>query len=246
MRKLSLGLLTILGSTWTYFAYAQNAKETIEKRRIEKAIELGSGDFTITDKIITTDDIGVGGTPSGAFTREVYIGDPSSAGVTVENTTGPAQKYTFGIRSSKEFALYDDTAAAYRLLVETDGDVIVNENMVVLGNVLDGSGNQFNIEPVGTIKQSILSEAQFQSQSGTDWVAMKGQAVAGSTICLTYSICTLPDARNRFLRNSDAADTNLRGLVADTTTKNGLALTGAVASEFLKNLFLASGNVQIE
>jgi hypothetical protein len=82
---------------------------------------------------------------------------------------------------------------------------------------------------LGSIQQSILTEAQFQSMMGTGWVAMKGQSIAGSLLDKTFGISTLPDARSRFLRNSDAADTNLRGLVADTTKKNGLALTGNVA-----------------
>lgn len=145
MKKLNIGLLALatLGLAWV--AYGQTARETVEKRRIERAVELGTGDF------------------------------------------------------------------------------VVDSTMV------DGSGNQYTIEAVGSIKQSILTEAQFQAQAGTDWVAMKGQSVAGSVICVTYSLCTLPDARNRFLRNSDAADTSLRGLVSDSTAKNGLDLTGDVA-----------------
>ena len=102
--------------------------------------------------------------------------------------------------------------------IEVDGVTLKDGNVESKSNYV-----------VGSIQQSILTEAQFQAQIGTDWVAMKGQAVAGSAICVTYSICTLPDARNRFLRNSDAADTNLRGLVTDTTAKNGLVLTGAIS-----------------
>ena len=102
--------------------------------------------------------------------------------------------------------------------IEVDGVTLKDGNVESKSNYV-----------VGSIQQSILTEAQFQAQIGTEWVAMKGQAVAGSTICVTYSICTLPDARNRFLRNSDAADTNLRGLISDTTAKNGLVLTGAIS-----------------
>jgi hypothetical protein len=54
MKKISIGLLTIICLAWAYIAYAQTSKETIEKRRIEKAIELGSGDFAVTDNLNVT------------------------------------------------------------------------------------------------------------------------------------------------------------------------------------------------
>lgn len=95
---------------------------------------------------------------------------------------------------------------------------------------------------LGSIQQSILTEAQFQSMMGTGWVAMKGQSIAGSLLDKAFGISTLPDARSRFLRNSDAADTNLMVLVADTTKKNGLALAGAISggSASLSNNTVAS------
>ena len=81
---------------------------------------------------------------------------------------------------------------------------------------------------VGSIQQSILTEAQFQGQMGTDWVAMKGQALgsqgsSGYKICDDYAICTLPDATSLFLRNSDASSALGLAKVDDTTAKNGLS-----------------------
>lgn len=74
---------------------------------------------------------------------------------------------------------------------------------------------------VGSVQQSILTEAQFQTQMGTDWVKLKGQSIAGSKLCTQYSICTLPNAEGRFLRDS-VSDAGLRTTVNDTTAKNGL------------------------
>ena len=83
---------------------------------------------------------------------------------------------------------------------------------------------------VGSIQQSILTEAQFQAQMSTDWVAMKGQAVAGSKICTEYSICTLPDATNLFLRSSDASSALALAKVDDTTAVNTLATSSSTVT----------------
>lgn len=60
---------------------------------------------------------------------------------------------------------------------------------------------------IGDIKQSLLTQAQFQSQFGDCWVSMEGQNISGSDFSALTSIVTLPDARGRFLRTlgGDAA-----------------------------------------
>lgn len=78
------------------------------------------------------------------------------------------------------------------------------------------------IAGIGSIQQSILTEAQFQSQMGTEWVKMRGQSVTGSRLCNEFSICTLPSAEGRFLRDS-VSDAGLRTTPNDTTAKNGLS-----------------------
>lgn len=74
---------------------------------------------------------------------------------------------------------------------------------------------------IGDTKQSILSETQFQSIHGPEWVKMRGQVITTSRLCVKFSICTLPNAEGRFLRDS-VADAGLRSIPDDTTAKNGL------------------------
>jgi hypothetical protein len=75
---------------------------------------------------------------------------------------------------------------------------------------------------IGDTKQSILSETQFQSIHGPEWVKMRNQVITSSRLCKKFSICQLPNAEGRFLRDS-VADAGLRSTPNDTTAKNGLA-----------------------
>jgi hypothetical protein len=131
-----------------------------------------------------------------------------------------------------------------RIITKPGGTSLVSVKLSV-----DPNETSSNVFAIGEIQQSILTEAQFQAQMGTGWVQMKGQPIAGSKLCTEYSLCTLPDARNRFLRNSDGSDTNLRGTVDDTTAKNGLGLTwegtagsGSSSLSWTSTTFLTSGN----
>ena len=74
---------------------------------------------------------------------------------------------------------------------------------------------------VGAVQQSILSEAQFQAQNGSGWVKMRGQAIASSRLCVKFTICALPNAEGRFLRDS-VADAGIRTTVNDSTAVNTL------------------------
>jgi hypothetical protein len=55
MRKTSIGLLTLIGFFVAYIAYAQTTRETLEKRKIENYISVGSGDFSIDDGVVVND-----------------------------------------------------------------------------------------------------------------------------------------------------------------------------------------------
>lgn len=65
-------------------------------------------------------------------------------------------------------------------------------------------------EQVGDVKQSVLTEAQFQSLHGASWVLMDGRSVAGSDLDTEFGVSTLPDARGVFLRgkNNGRSDGN--------------------------------------
>jgi hypothetical protein len=59
---------------------------------------------------------------------------------------------------------------------------------------------------IGSVKQSMLDEATFQSIHGTGWVLMDGRDVTGSdydTIVFGGIGGNIPDARGQFLRGKD-------------------------------------------
>lgn len=60
-----------------------------------------------------------------------------------------------------------------------------------------------NLGQVGDVKQSILTEAQFQSIHGSAWTLMDGKSVVGSQYETVTGNSTLPDARGQFLRGKN-------------------------------------------
>jgi hypothetical protein len=62
---------------------------------------------------------------------------------------------------------------------------------------------QGDLNPVGMIVQSMLTEAQFQALNGTSWVLMDGRSVTGSTYSTVTGSNTIPDARGMVLRGKN-------------------------------------------
>lgn len=56
---------------------------------------------------------------------------------------------------------------------------------------------------LGEIKHSVLTEEQFQSRRGTQWVIMKGQDISGSGLATLLGITNLPDMRGKYPRMLD-------------------------------------------
>lgn len=54
--------------------------------------------------------------------------------------------------------------------------------------------------PLGSIVQTIVSEAKFRNANGPGWVEMKGQDILDSRLCKELKVCTLPNAEGTFLR----------------------------------------------
>lgn len=89
---------------------------------------------------------------------------------------------------------------------------------------------------VGSIQQSLLTEAQFQTEMGTEWVLMDGQSIAGSKLASIIGD-NLPDATTNgaFLRceggNAQSLAATIAGTVqAEATAKNGLANSASSVS----------------
>ncbi len=75
---------------------------------------------------------------------------------------------------------------------------------------------------LGEVKQSILSEAQFQARRGTSWVIMAGQDITGSDYHTTYSVSTLPNMLGKFPRvwtNAGSVDSG-RAIGSDQVNAN--------------------------
>lgn len=106
--------------------------------------------------------------------------------------------------------------------------------------------SQGDLNPVGMIVQSMLTEAQFQALNGTSWVLMDGRSVAGSSYATVTGSATIPDARGMVLRGRNDGGSAL-GTRADgkqnpdgnltlgsdqahATAKNGLSATAAASS----------------
>lgn len=101
-------------------------------------------------------------------------------------------------------------------------------------------------EPVGTVKESILTESQFQSMAGNGWVLADGRslnvssypdlfaAIAGTYAGNGYYFggaganFNIPDMRNRYSRMSGTY--TLGSCQTGATKKNGLSISGGVAS----------------
>ena len=64
---------------------------------------------------------------------------------------------------------------------------------------------------VGDVKSSMLTEAQYQTHFGSEWVLADGRDVTGSDYHTITSNTNIPDLRGTFLRGKD----NSRGLDPD-------------------------------
>jgi len=68
MKKIASGLLVIIGMLYAYVALAQTSRETLEKRKIENYVKVGSGNFTVDSHIdLNSKSILNGGTINGSF-----------------------------------------------------------------------------------------------------------------------------------------------------------------------------------
>lgn len=82
-KRLTITLLMIGGFLLAYSAMAQTSRETLEKRKLEKYIELGDGNFNVVDDIYLNGKMGVG-TTSPLLPIHIYgsQSDPASSGTT--------------------------------------------------------------------------------------------------------------------------------------------------------------------
>ena len=84
--------------------------------------------------------------------------------------------------------------------------------------------------PVGSIIQSIMTEAEFQAEAGTSWILMDGRSIVGSKLARIKSISVIPNASGRFLRTAGGDAAALSVSQGQTTAVNNLSVSanGAV------------------
>ena len=118
-----------------------------------------------------------------------------------------------GITSLPNFSYYYiDTPLTVTV---PDGQVmyLLNDNIVVDGTlVVDGRFEELIVdtESVGTVNQSMLTEAQYQAEKGSQWILADGRNVAGSYYEALTGLSVVPDMRGQFVRgkNNGRADGN--------------------------------------
>ncbi|NRA65320.1 MAG: hypothetical protein HRU19_12610 [Pseudobacteriovorax sp.] len=80
---------------------------------------------------------------------------------------------------------------------------------------------------VGSIQQSLLTEAQFQAAMGsTDWVLMDGRTVTGSAYATLTGKSKIPAAQGRFLRMAGGNAGPIGEPQTQGTAPNKLSLSG--------------------
>ena len=87
----------------------------------------------------------------------------------------------------------------------------------------DGTLVSSSFFAVGSVQQTFLSQAEFESIMGTDWVPADGRDVTGSVYEQITGNATVPDCRGMFLRTVGGnADPTIGATQTDTTAVNGL------------------------
>ena len=87
--------------------------------------------------------------------------------------------------------------------------------------IVEIRSSQFTI---GSVQQSLLSEAQFQEQMGTGWVLCDGRDVSGSSFQTLGYGSKVPDCRGRFLRILGNKSAPLGQHQANATNAAGLSV----------------------
>ena len=84
---------------------------------------------------------------------------------------------------------------------------------------------------VGSVQQTFLSQAEFESIMGSDWVPADGRDVTGSVYEQITGNSAVPDCRGMFLRSVGGnSESTIGASQSDATKKNGLVVSGGTAS----------------
>lgn len=85
-----------------------------------------------------------------------------------------------------------------KLAIGTAGQI-----MTVSGGLPSWTSSSAALLSIGTILTSMLTEVQFQSLNGVDWILMDGRNVIGSAYSFFTGFPTVPDARGTVLRGKN-------------------------------------------
>jgi hypothetical protein len=78
-----------------------------------------------------------------------------------------------------------------------------NVNRVLRNIASNSSSTPTPSTAIGEVKSAFLTESQFQSQMGTNWVLCDGRSVTGSAFAALFGSSTLPDMRATVPRMKD-------------------------------------------
>lgn len=195
----------------------------------------------------------------------IYVGDTTSAGITLEKTTATTGKYSFFTRGTGDFGFYDELNARYTLNIrKSDGFVevvngLTSPTLTTTGNIIGGTGTATSYWAVDNSGGVGNSSIRFR-QAGVDKYQMQwdnGTAslyfynfVAGAT---TYTIDGATNvtgynanvtSTGSFKANSANANGSalLSGLPSDPTNYGGLWFGGPAAAPSATNYTLLGDN----
>lgn len=97
-----------------------------------------------------------------------------------------------------------------------------------------------NVGKVGDVKTSILTEAQFQTVHGTEWILMDGRDVTGSAYHTLTANTTVPDGRGIFLRGKNNGRSTAEG------NPSGEVSMGTNQADQLQSFKVGDGTVRIQ
>lgn len=134
---------------------------------------------------------------------------------------------------------------------------VFSQDVIKAGDEIKAKKLNESINHIGDVKNSLLTETEFQSLHGSCWVQMRGQSIVGSDLATHTGgrLNSLPDARNKFLRNADGSSSSSlgasqgqdwKGFTMTNTVQNGYGYShgpvymGKSTSSYIGNIFVGA------
>lgn len=208
---------SVVGEDWNYVNVGSGYAILIEFTRAGELLPSGDKEFVqvfLNGTIVETE-------PANQRSEiEVVRGQLDRVTEVLETNLGiDPTNILAGAPSQTDLKAFGDVVLGFQKLL-SDLEAKVDSNTTLLGG------------PVGSVQESMLTEAQFQAQAGSGWILSDGRSVTGSLYHTVTGLTTVPDARGLAIRgkNNGRVDGNqnpdgelgLGIFQSHATAKNGL------------------------